>query len=86
VTGTLPDKKTAYMLFLRAAERSGVELPRAAFAVAKMLDGMMVQQVEYSLPPVVDQSVEDFLWRNMSWVDTVRIVRGTIAESLLKLY
>lgn len=47
--GSLPDKKTAYMLFLRAAEARGMDLPGAAFAVAKMLDGMLVQQVQLLL-------------------------------------
>jgi hypothetical protein len=34
------------MLFLRAAETQGVALPCGAFAVAKMLDGMLSQQLQ----------------------------------------
>ena len=34
------------MLFLRAAETQGVALPSGAFAVAKMLDGMLSQQLQ----------------------------------------
>lgn len=37
------------MLFLRAAEDRGMDLPTAAFAVAKMLDGILVQQVKSPL-------------------------------------
>lgn len=71
--GTRPDHKTAYMLFLRAAESRGVEMPKASFAIAKMIDGILVQQKEYDLPPVVDETIEKFLLANMSWVEMARI-------------
>ena len=47
--GSTPDRKTAYMLFLRNAEDAGVRLPQGAFAVAKMVDGIISQQVAANL-------------------------------------
>ena len=45
VVGVAPDQRVAYMLLLRAAESRGVVLPKGSFAVAKMLDGILSQQV-----------------------------------------
>ena len=59
--GSLPDKKTAWILFLRNSERNGVILPRGAFAVAKMMDSVVSQQASYGLPSVLDEAVETFL-------------------------
>jgi hypothetical protein len=43
-------------------------------------------QAEYDLLPVVDLCVEDFLWRNMSWSDTARIAKTSIASSFLPIH
>jgi hypothetical protein len=57
------------MLFLRAAEDRGMDLPTAAFAVAKMLDGILVQQVKSPLrPPLSHFSSSFFLLSSPSLV------------------
>jgi len=71
--GSLPDKKTAYMLFLRNAERDGVVLPRGAFAVAKMVDSVFSQQDSFGLPDVVDDTIEKFLVRSLTW-EEIRLI------------
>ena len=71
--GTLPDQRKAYMLFLRAAEKRNVELPKGAFSVAKMIDGIKVQQDTFDLPPVLDDNIEAFLRRNMTWGEMASI-------------
>jgi len=65
--GEFPDKRTAYMLFLRAAEKRGVNVPKGAFSVAKMIDGIVSQQERYDLPTVVDDEIEAFLRKHMTW-------------------
>ena len=59
--GVRPDKKTAWILFLRNASRESVVLPKGSFAVAKMLDGVISQQESYDLEEVFDDIVEDYL-------------------------
>ena len=61
LAGVRPGKKTAWILFLRNASREGVVLPKGAFAVAKMLDGIISQQESFGLEEVFDTIVEDFL-------------------------
>jgi len=80
--GELPDQRTAYMLFLRAAEAHKVGLPSGAFAVAKMIDGMLSQQENYALEPVVEQELEAFLKRNISWFETASITTKTVTSAL----
>jgi len=65
--GEVPDQRTAYMLFLRAAEKNGVEMPKGAFSVAKMIDGIVSQQQRYELPVIVDDTIEIFLKASMTW-------------------
>jgi len=65
--GESPDKRTAYMFFLRAAENHGVNMPKGAFSVAKMIDGIVSQQDRYGLPPVVDDAIEAFLKSTLTW-------------------
>lgn len=72
--GTLPDKKQAFFRFLRNSEHLGVCLPKGAFAVAKMLDGILSQEISFALPSVVDDSIEKFLRRGMTWGETLSIV------------
>jgi hypothetical protein len=70
------------MLFLRAAEDEGVDMPKTAFNVAKMIDGMLVQQKEFGLPPVVDECIEEFVRRNMTWAETTQILYKGVKHSL----
>ena len=72
--GTLPDKKQAFFRFLRNSEHLGVSLPKGAFAVAKMIDGILSQEISFDLPSVVDDSIEDFLRAGMTWGETLSIV------------
>ena len=72
--GTLPDKKQAFFRFLRNSEFLGVCLPKGAFAVAKMLDGILSQEISFALPSVVDDSIENFLRAGMTWGETLSIV------------
>ena len=72
--GTLPDKKQAFFRFLRNSEHLGVCLPKGAFAVAKMLDGILSQEISFALPSVVDDSIENFLRAGMTWGETLSIV------------
>ena len=58
--GTFPDQRQAYMLFLRACERNQIVLPKGAFAVAKMIDGMLSQKQQFNLHDVAEVWV-DFL-------------------------
>jgi len=76
--GTVPDKKTAWILFLRNAEREGVSLPKGAFAIAKMMDGIISQQELYALPAVLDETVENFLTSNMTWLEMAGVGSRTL--------
>jgi hypothetical protein len=67
--GEHPDKRTAYMLFLREAEKLGVDMPKGAFSVAKMIDGIVSQQERYNLPTVVDAAIEAFLKSTLTWTE-----------------
>jgi predicted unusual protein kinase regulating ubiquinone biosynthesis (AarF/ABC1/UbiB family) len=80
--GTFPDQRQAYFLFLRACERHGVSLPKGAFAVAKMIDSITSQSAQFKLKDVVEDSVEHFLRKNMTWTDAASILRGSIQASL----
>ncbi|GBG26888.1 Hypothetical Protein FCC1311_031102 [Hondaea fermentalgiana] len=71
--GESPDKRTAYMLLLRAAENRGINVPAGAFSVAKMIDGIVSQQERYDLPLVVDDEIEHFLRKHMTWGELVGI-------------
>jgi hypothetical protein len=72
--GTLPDARTAFMMFLRASEKRGVETPKGAFAVAKMMDAMLSQQEWYLLEPVAHECMEQFLRKNITWGETLSLV------------
>lgn len=76
--GALPDKKTAYMLFLRNAEQRGVLLPQGAFALAKMLDGIMSQQESYGLQPVVDVRTKEVIVSSLSTADYYELARAYV--------
>ena len=76
--GTFPDQRQAYFLFLRACERHGVALPKGAFAVAKMIDSIVSQSVQFKLQDVVEESIEAFLRKNMTWTDAASILKGSI--------
>jgi len=76
--GTVPDQRQAYFLFLRACERHGVNLPKGAFAVAKMLDSMTSQTVQLGLPNVIEDAIEGFLRRHLTWTETASLLRGSI--------
>uniref|UniRef100_A0A7S2SQR0 Uncharacterized protein n=1 Tax=Rhizochromulina marina TaxID=1034831 RepID=A0A7S2SQR0_9STRA len=78
--GTHPDKKTAFILFLRNAEEKGVSLPKSFFAIAKMIDGIVSQQESYGIEPVFDNTIETFLKRSMTWGET--IVLGQTAAKM----
>ena len=71
-----PDKKTAYMLFLRNAEQRGVLLPQDAFALAKMLDGIISQQESYGLQPVVDVRTKEVIVGSLSTADYYELARA----------
>eukprot|EP00658_Telonema_sp_P-2_P069958 TRINITY_DN5953_c0_g1_i1.p1 TRINITY_DN5953_c0_g1~~TRINITY_DN5953_c0_g1_i1.p1 ORF type:complete len:467 (+),score=102.24 TRINITY_DN5953_c0_g1_i1:1277-2677(+) len=77
-TGELPDKKTAYMLLLRDAEAKQVALPKGAFAVAKMIDGIISQQASYGLPQVLDEAITSFLKSNMTWAETLSLTHSAL--------
>ena len=68
-----------YRLFLRAAERRGISLPKAAFPVAKMIDAMLVQQNDFDLPAVVDLSIESHLWSQLTWRDGAELLAMKVA-------
>ena len=76
--GTFPDKKTAYMLFLRNAEQRGVLLPQGAFALAKMLDGIISQQESYGLQPVVDVRTKEVIVSSLSTADYYELARAYV--------
>jgi len=80
--GTVPDKKTAWILFLRNSEREGVSLPKGAFAIAKMMDGIVSQADSYGLPAVLDETVEQFLVSSSSWMEMTSIVGRTVLRQL----
>ena len=80
--GSLPDQRQAYMLFLRAAEKREVQLPNAAFAVAKMIDGMLSQATSYDLPPVVDESVEGHLSSEVTYGELASIAAAFVRMRL----
>lgn len=71
--GELPDKRTAYMLLLRAAENRGINVPAGAFSVAKMIDGIVSQQERFELAIVVDEVIISFLKKHMTWGEMVGI-------------
>ena len=71
--GSVPRDKLAYMLFLRAAERRRVLMPKGSFAVAKLLDGVTSQQKSFGLPPVMSESVEAFLRKNITYIEWVKL-------------
>jgi predicted unusual protein kinase regulating ubiquinone biosynthesis (AarF/ABC1/UbiB family) len=78
--GSVPDKKTAWIFFLRNSEREGVNLPKGAFAIAKMMDGIVSQQASFDLPAVLDDTVEQFLKETLTWSETAGIVLRTAAN------
>lgn len=78
--GTLPDQKQAYMLFLRACEKRNVSLPKGAFSVAKMIDGMLSQMQAYKLENVVEEQMEQYLKKHISWTELGSIA----AQSLMR--
>ena len=80
--GTIPDKKQAFFRFLRNSEQLGVMLPKGAFAVAKMIDGILSQELSFNLPSVVDDSIEDFLRRGMTWGETFSIGKSVASRYL----
>jgi hypothetical protein len=51
--GNVREQKPAWLRFLRECEARGVLLPKGAFAVSKMMDSIISQQVTYGLPPVL---------------------------------
>ena len=51
--GNVREQKPAWLRFLRECERRGVQLPKGAFAVSKMMDSILSQQVTYDLPSVL---------------------------------
>jgi hypothetical protein len=80
--GSVPDKKTAWIIFLRNAEREGVNLPKGAFAIAKMMDGIVSQADSYDLPAVLDETVEYFLRSKSSWAEMTSIITRTAQRQL----
>ena len=80
--GTLPDQRQAYMLFLRACERNGVDLPQGAFSVAKMIDGMLSQKDQFGLFDVAEESIGKFLKKQMSWWELSSVMKGQIATKV----
>lgn len=73
-SGQVPEPKVIYILFLRAAEKRGVDMPKGAFAVAKMIDCILSQQDQYLLFDVVNTNVAAFLRQNMTWGETADIL------------
>eukprot|EP00924_Labyrinthula_sp_SR-Ha-C_P002829 augustus_masked-scaffold_13-processed-gene-8.22-mRNA-1 protein AED:0.02 eAED:0.08 QI:0/-1/0/1/-1/1/1/0/834 len=71
--GVVPETKIIYIKFLRNAEKIGVRLPRGAFSMAKMLDGIISQFEQYKLFDVVDDSITKFLKANMTWGELTQI-------------
>ena len=51
--GNVREQKPAWLRFLRECEARGVVLPKGAFAVSKMMDSIISQQVTYGLPAVL---------------------------------
>ena len=51
--GNVREQKPAWLRFLRECEARGVMLPKGAFAVSKMMDSIISQQVTYGLPSVL---------------------------------
>jgi hypothetical protein len=71
--GSLPDQRVAYMLLLRAAERRSIVLPDGSFAIAKMLDGILSQQANYNLDPIIDAATRTYLLKELTFADVCRI-------------
>lgn len=67
--GNMPDLKMRYMLFLRNCENNGVVLPQGAFALAKLLDGILSQQNSYGIPSVADVCIERHLRSSIGLAD-----------------
>jgi hypothetical protein len=78
--GTLPDTRTAWIFFLKNSEASGVSMPKGAFALAKMMDGIVSQQRSYSLENVLDKTIENFLLHDMTWKEWSNLVVGKISR------
>ena len=76
--GEFPDKKRAYMIFLKKTEDNGIIIPQSAFAVAKMIDGILSQQQSFSLEPVFEQCMEDYLMKNMRWSELGKIMYHSV--------
>ena len=68
------------MLLLRNAEALHVALPKGAFAVAKMIDGIISQQASYGLPQVLDESITKFLKSNMTWAETFSLTSTAVGS------
>lgn len=81
--GTIPDHRQAYLLFLRASEKHGVELPKGVFAVAKMIEAMESQREEFRLRDVAEESMEAFLRKHMSWWEAGSVLKGSIGSKLI---
>jgi hypothetical protein len=82
--GTYPDTKTAWMYFLKNAEAIGVSMPKGAFALAKMLDGILSQQRSYSLENVLDKTIEQFLLQDITWKEWSNLVVGKFSIDLAR--
>lgn len=80
--GTIPDQRQAYMLFLRACEKNQVVLPQGAFSVAKMIDGMISQKLQFHLLDVAEESIEKFLKKHMSWWELGSVVKGSVVAKV----
>ena len=83
-SGVAPDKKTAFLLFLRNSEAQGVALPKGFFSVAKMIDGIDSQQEGYGIEPVFDITIENFLKSSMTLGEYVALGRQYIGGSSSK--
>ena len=57
--------------------RESVLLPKGAFALAKMIDGIISQQESYDLEEVMEGTVEGYLERGMSWGEMSNLVFHT---------
>ena len=46
------------------------------------MDGIISQQDSYDLPPILDDTVESFLKKNMSWMEMTNVMNRTVWNKL----
>jgi len=75
--GKFPKKTVSYLSFLKKSEEMGVMIPQSAFAAGKMMDCVISQQKIFSLEPVFEKRMEEYLTKNMRWSELIKIICQT---------